>query len=250
MNESMKKWRWQLLVGVGLVALSALLYTLHFYIFQDAHHIWIYFLGDVAFIPVEVLLVTLIVHQMLDSRDTRKKLEKLNMVIGTFFSSVGSQLLVYLSDNDPNLEEIKKELVISDEWTDEEFISINNRLKSYDYKVNIGRINLPGMKAFLDDKEEFLLRLLENPTLLEHESFTRLLRAVFHLYEELQKREDFSRLPDSDIQHLSGDIQRVYGHLVLQWLDYMKYLKKDYPYLFSLAMRTNPFDEEASVIIR
>jgi len=38
--------------------------------------------------------------------------------------------------------------------------------------------------------------------------------------------------------------------LVRQWLAYMKYLKNFYPYLFSLAMRTNPFDQHASPIIK
>ncbi|MBA7569274.1 hypothetical protein ES708_11013 [subsurface metagenome] len=34
---------------------------------------------------------------------------------------------------------------------------------------------------------------------------------------------------------------------ISEWLDYMKHLKNNYPYLFSLAMRTNPFDANASV---
>jgi len=38
--------------------------------------------------------------------------------------------------------------------------------------------------------------------------------------------------------------------LVHEWLDYMKYLKKNYPYLFSLAVRTNPFDRNASVVLK
>jgi hypothetical protein len=29
----------------------------------------------------------------------------------------------------------------------------------------------------------------------------------------------------------------------------MHYLKDHYPYLFSLAVRTNPFDEQASAVI-
>jgi hypothetical protein len=29
-----------------------------------------------------------------------------------------------------------------------------------------------------------------------------------------------------------------------EWLDYMKYLKANYPDLFSLAIRTNPFDPQ------
>jgi hypothetical protein len=34
------------------------------------------------------------------------------------------------------------------------------------------------------------------------------------------------------------------------WLDYMRHLKADYPYLFSLAIRTNPFRLDASPVIR
>jgi hypothetical protein len=36
---------------------------------------------------------------------------------------------------------------------------------------------------------------------------------------------------------------------VHQWLDYLRYLKTNYPYLFSLAIRTNPFDEKASPVV-
>jgi hypothetical protein len=92
--------------------------------------------------------------------------------------------------------------------------------------------------------------LLENPTLLEHEAFTELLQAVFHLTEELSYREDVLNLPDTDKEHLSGDIKRAYSMLVRQWLHYMKYLKYNYPYLFSLALRTNPFDRESSPIVK
>ena len=34
--------------------------------------------------------------------------------------------------------------------------------------------------------------------------------------------------------------------LIIEWLAYMKHLKESYPYLFSLAVRTNPFDPAAS----
>jgi len=91
---------------------------------------------------------------------------------------------------------------------------------------------------------------LENPNLLEHESFTELLRAVFHLAEELANRNDVWQLPMSDKEHLAGDIKRAYVLLVAEWLDYMKYLKDNYPYLFALAMRTNPFDQEASAVVK
>lgn len=38
--------------------------------------------------------------------------------------------------------------------------------------------------------------------------------------------------------------------LINEWLDYMKYLKANYPFLFHLAMRTNPFDRSASITVK
>jgi len=45
-------------------------------------------------------------------------------------------------------------------------------------------------------------------------------------------------------------VKRVYLLLVDEWLAYMEHLKNFFPYLFSLAMRTNPFDRQASPIVK
>jgi hypothetical protein len=45
------------------------------------------------------------------------------------------------------------------------------------------------------------------------------------------------------MEHLNFDIKRAYILLVNEWLSYMKHLKEDYPYLYSLAVRTNPFNK-------
>ena len=246
----MKGMRWQIILGLSLVVLSVIFYFIHYAIFRDPHHIFIYMIGDIAFVFIEVLLVTLIIHQLLGVREKRARLEKLNMVIGVFFSEIGAGLVTYFSDFDPKLEKIKQELIVRPNWSEKEFSAVSKRLKSYDYGVEIQKVELEYLRDFLIAKRDFLLRLLENPNLLEHESFTELLRAVFHLTEELQGREDISQLPDSDYEHLAGDIKRAYVLLVQHWLDYMKHLKDNYPYLFSLAMRTNPFDQSASPIVK
>ena len=69
--------------------------------------------------------------------------------------------------------------------------------------------------------------------------------AVFHLRDELINRQDLATLSDVDRSHLEGDINRIYQMLVAEWLDYMQYLKGNYPYLLSLAIRVNPFDPGA-----
>ncbi len=246
----MKRISWQILLGLSLIVLSALLYLGHYAIFRDTHHIFIYMIGDIAFVPIEVLLVTLIIHRLLTDREKQAKLEKLNMVIGAFFSEIGTNALAYFSDSDPELGKIKKDLIVSNDWTAREFLSVSKRLKNYNYGVDFKKINFEALRVLLMGKKDFLLCLVENPVLLEHESFTEHLQAIFHLTEELAKREDFKQLPDTDLQHLAGDIKRAYNLLTSEWLDYMKHLKTNYPYLFSLAIRTNPFDQDASPIVK
>jgi len=245
----MKRIGWQATLGIGLVLLSAILYTFHFTIFHDEHHIFIYLLGDIAFVPIEVLLVTLIIHRVLTSREKRIRLQKLNMVIGTFFSEAGTYLLAAFSDRDPDIEKIRQDLIITGEWGDEKFKDVWNRLRKYTYHVDMSMLDLMELRDYLKTKRDFLVRLLENPMLLDNESFTSLLRAVFHLTEELEARLDLKALPDTDVNHLEGDIHRAYYNLVMQWLIYMKYLKKTHPYLFSLALRTNPFDRAAAPMV-
>lgn len=84
--------RWKIVAAAGLILLSVAMFTAHYLIFQDSHHLFIFFVGDIAFIPIEVLVVTLIIDQMLESREKQRRMEKLNMVIGTFFSTIGTPL--------------------------------------------------------------------------------------------------------------------------------------------------------------
>ncbi len=79
--------------------------------------------------------------------------------------------------------------------------------------------------------------------------FSETLLALFHLMDELNSRENFESLPESDIRHLSGDFNRAYKRLALQWLDYLEHLKEQYAYLFSLAARKNPFNPDANPVI-
>lgn len=242
--------RWKVLVGLALVTLTMLLMTVHFLIFQDSHHLFIYFLGDLAFVPVEVLCVTLIIDSMLESRERQQRLEKLNMVIGIFFSRVGTPLLTRLAKADPCDRPLQAQMAAGPGWDAARFCAAHDSLRNWKCTIDPARVDIEAMRAFLSENEDFLLRIVENPMVFEHESFTDLILAGTHLAEELKARNDLTGLPPSDIAHLAGDMERVYSRLVPEWLKYMQYLKNHYPYLFSLAMRTNPFDEKASVVVQ
>ena len=237
-------------MGASLVFLSAFLYLIHYAIFHDAHHIFIYMIGDIAFVPIEVLLVTVIVHRLLEERDKRNRMEKLNMVIGAFFSEMGMQLLSDFSDFDATCVQVRECLSVETDWTDEDYRQAGRSLSEYECAIGRDDKQLEELREFLLSKRDFLLTLLENPTLLEHQTFTDLLWAVFHLTEELKYRYILEDLPDADQEHLCGDIARAYNLLMREWLAYMKPLRDNYPYLYSLAVRMNPLDPEASPVFR
>jgi hypothetical protein len=241
--------RWKLIAGIGLITLSLAMFTAHYLLFQDSHHLFIFFIGDIAFIPIEVLIVTLIIDQMLESREKQRRMEKLNMVIGTFFSKIGTPLLAQLIKADNAIDAVKEHLVIGTDWHNAMFKDVQVCLKNHTCSVAIDHVDLDELRSFLINNEDFLLRLVENPMVFEHETFTNLIFAINHMTEELKARDDLAKLPPSDKNHLAKDIERIYSQLIPEWLKYMEYLKNHYPYLFSLAIRKNPFDESASVIV-
>jgi hypothetical protein len=162
----MKRLSWQVLLGMSLIVLSAFFYFLHYLIFRDSHHIFIYLIGDIAFVFVEVLLVTLIIHRVFEEREKKARLEKLNMVIGVFYSEVGTKLLEILSKWDSQIERIQQELVVEGKSAQQKFGRISGCLMKHDYSIEREKPDWDTIKAFLLMKKDFLLRLLENQNLL------------------------------------------------------------------------------------
>ncbi len=49
-NKIKKVLNWQILAGLALIILSVAVYFVHYLIFKDLHHIFIYLIGDIAFV--------------------------------------------------------------------------------------------------------------------------------------------------------------------------------------------------------
>lgn len=244
------KIAWEAKLAIVLIAMSLCIYSFKLVFLKNPQDTANYIFNALGFLPVNVLLVTIVLNKLLAIRSRRERLEKMNMVIGTFFSEVGKQLMREIGTGDPGVERIRDLLVHGKEWDAGTYAQVRRQVASHDYAADASAVDMVHLHEFLSSRKDFMLRLLENPVLLEHEAFTDLLRAVFHLTEELRCRADLRCLPSTDYAHLSGDIRRVYERLVVQWLDYMEYLRTSYPYLYSLEMRTNPFDLTASPVVQ
>jgi hypothetical protein len=232
-------------MGVIALAISGLFYLTDYFLVRDGNQIFVRIIEDLAFLPINVFIVLIIVERLLDRQEKQAMLHKLNMVIGTFFSEVGNHLLAVVKNSGGGGESYEQ-LAITQNWKDVDY----KKATAFAKTLNVTQLHTPAeleeLKSFMHAKQPFLLRLLENPNLLEHESFTDLLWAVFHLTEELEARPVLQNLSKADLEHINGDIRRIHGLLVVQWLAYSQHLQSSYPYLFSLLVRTQPFQKNPS----
>jgi hypothetical protein len=245
----MRRYSNLVILAVILILLSAMLYFVHYLIFHDVNHIFMFLLGDLAFLPLEVFLVVIVIERVLASREKQAIMQKLNMVVGAFFSEVGNELLLRVLGCFEKSDDIRQHLNVKQNWSRADFNKAIAFARTIKGEIDFGYLDLNDLKKFLVQKRPFLLALLENPNLLEHERFTDLLWATFHLTEELEARESLAGLPASDLKHIAIDTQRVYRLLIVEWLFYAAHLKSKYPYLFSLVARTHPFQERPSPVV-
>ena len=224
-----KRVSWELKVALVLGLASLMLYLIDLAFLRDWHSLWASALANLAFLPISVMVVTLLIDRLLAVRDRAMRLDKLNMLISAFFSHLGTKLLSLLAARDENRQYLQSHLGTPAAWHSISPREVKRILSGRSYEVSVNADDLHELRQFLSQKNDRLLRMLENPSLLEHERFTELLRAIFHLDEELSFREDFRVLPNSDLKHLSADVNRCYGLLVREWVHYMWHLKRHYP---------------------
>ncbi len=231
-----------------LLAAGAVLYALRWALFPTAplhNEMWRFLLGDIAFLFLQVAIVTLVIDRLLRNRERQAMKRKLNMVIGAFFSEIGTALLGRVAVTDQALDEVRRDLIPKQGWSAADYAAAMAALDAHHARIDISACDLHELKGLLETEKHFVLGLLGNQALLEHEEFSELLWAVTHLAEELAVRESLDDLPTPDRIHITGDVKRVYTLLVHEWLEYVRHLQLQYPYLFSLAVRTNPLDPDA-----
>jgi hypothetical protein len=238
------------LIAVLLVAASAAIYAVQCAVFHDIRDTIFYLLEDLAFLPIQVLLVVIIVERIVARGEKNRLLHKMNMVIGVFFCEVGTKLLGQLTPFIEDKERLRPWLGVGAKWTAQDWKRATEEAGKFKYQVDIARMDLAATRELLAANRHLLTLLLANPNLMEHERFTDLLWAVSHLLEELMARSSLQGLPPSDVAHLAGDVVRVYTQLTLEWLLYCRHLQTAYPYIFSIIVRTHPLQDLPSAIVR
>jgi hypothetical protein len=232
-----------------LPILSIIVYTIDYLIFQDQNDIGNWILNSLGFVFIEVLLVTIFLHDVLERRERSERLSKLSNLLGLFFTESGLTLLDKFLAMDNTVKRDTR-FVVTPEWTIQDYDEAISLVRNLNMSIKASPEDLEGIRTELVDKRDFLVRMMENPNLFEHERFTDLMLAILHLDEELKHRKDLWALPPSDLAHLSNDSLRVFQLLIVEWLEHMKHLKVNYPYLSSLAVRINPLNPKSDPVVK
>ena len=228
------------LIILLLLVVSALLYWLQFVLYQRPADTQFYLLQDLAFLPINVILVTLGVDTLVRWRQRQDKLKNINLLVSEYFSESGAELITKLNSFVANLAEVQAKAGLNNNCTDKEFRASLKTLEAMDVKLFAKQENLEELAALLDMHKANLLALFQNPNLLEHDRFTDMLWAVYHLADELKSR-NLSSLPQADLMHISLDMKRAYVLLVIEWVYITRHMSKRYPYLYKAVSRKSPF---------
>jgi len=116
-----QRTKWLLPVSLLLIAASVMVYGVHYLVFRDSYHIFFYMVLDIAFLFLNVLVVIIFIERLLAQRERQVVFQKLNMVIGTFFSEVGLELLKRFSARVANADALKERLDVRPNWTRKDF---------------------------------------------------------------------------------------------------------------------------------
>lgn len=231
-----------------LLLLSFFIYYLQIYIFNNTEQTLFYLFQDLAFLPISVILISYVLQKYSKNKEKEENFKKLQIVVSAFYSELGTTLIRKISVFDKNLTLFKEKVDLRNEIDSNEKKTKLNQIINFDYDMDIEISDLEDLKSFLISKKTYITRMFENPNMLEHSRFLEMLWAVFHILDELENREDLNKLPLNDKKHLDNDLKRAYPLLIIEWLEYMYYLNKEYPYLYSLAIRKSPFEENHVII--
>lgn len=236
-----------------ILLFAVILYAIRWTVFADPSYrneMLRFLIGDLAFLAVQVLFVTIVLETFLKKHEHEAMREKLNMIVGSFFSQTGFHLLRLIIELDETSGELSPKITPAANWTAKDYAKARAEFENYRPSIHPTPRRLEYLKDHLGSSKDSILTLLANQALLEHEKFTDLLWSITHLAEELSARNEFVHLPAADIGHLVVDIKRAYALLGDEWLEYLYHLQTHYPYLFSMAIRNNPLDPGCCVEVQ
>lgn len=135
----MKKYKWEFKLSIILFCTSILLYFIQYSIFKNVKAQYENLFNQLSFLPIYILIVTVIIENLLNKKEKEVILKKLNVVIGVFFNEIGRDLLSGFSSCDINFDSIKNGFMFNNNSFEKQYNENIEKLKNY--RANIQFVN-------------------------------------------------------------------------------------------------------------
>lgn len=202
-----------------LLVISACLYILHYIIFRDLHHLAIFFLHELAFLPLEAIIVTLGLDGLIERTNEDARKSKLSIIETLFFNESGGNMLRYLISFDEHADRLRTVMDVCENWKDADFRQAQKGLKQYSFHLDVDKIDFFGLHYHLNERQDYYREILENPALTQSNEFTGMIMNIYLLWEELDCRTDLYQLASDEKAYLGKLIEEIYEELTSYWLD-------------------------------
>ena len=90
-------------------------------------------------------------------------MNKINMLIGVFFSEIGTRLVKLFSEFDRDPEVLRPLLLVKGNWNPQRYRDASRMIKEQTFSIEAARGDLAELKSFLVDKRMVLTSILANP---------------------------------------------------------------------------------------
>lgn len=217
-----------------LLAAGACVYALQIWIFHDPHTTFFYLMQDLAFMPITIAVVTLMVGEVMNRNEHRQQIAKTRMLTSSFFTEMGEKLMVILLQSMTRgctMEEFTSKTM----ECDADVKQLQSYIAQMDYSVNITEDTYNRCRELILGHQTPLLVLASNPMLMEHEQFTDLLWGIFHLIDEFRLRGEWTDIPPEAREHIENDFSEVLQSLMINWVSNARYLRQTYPNYYAAA---------------
>lgn len=173
----MNKRLYYLLLILLFSTLSVTMYSIQTLLFHDPKNTIFYLFQDLAFIPVQALIATLLLNRFVDLIQRMQSIKKINVIVSAFFSELGTAVLCMFAELNDNNPEFTDSVDVLKASTVNETRRVRNDLKrqinEFPFKINVTPERLTAMSQLLVEKKSFMIGMLENSSLMEHDSFTK-----------------------------------------------------------------------------
>ena len=227
-----------------LIVFSIIIYIVHGIIFKNPIATLSGIMLSLAYVPIGIIYQRVVVDKLLEAKEKENAARKMNLVMGSFYNSIGNDIIGAISKGDIKLNSREPKLGIFSKTNEASFDNIIEFFHEYECELDIDKINLSKIYKILDEKDDIMLSLITNEAIDSYSGIINMLTATLHIKDELAMKFEDNGLDftcEESKAHLTRDVCKCYKLLMEQWIVYMAEMKKIYPNRFKNMLKVYYF---------